>query len=411
MKPKILVISNTPFSNHEANGKTLKNIFNDFNKTEISQFFIKGNPDFNFCNKYYRFNEMEIFKNFFNKAYKGEELTSENSDNNSTTKNFKKTPFLVLLREFLWFLRPGLNEQLMKWIKFISPDYLFLNLSDNFFLINLTIMLSKLIKKKIIVYSTENYVFKNYNYINKKFSISFFIFQFLLRFHYKKLNEHTLFGVFNSEELATIYKGIFRFPCEYFYTPSYYKFSSEINLNTNICYFGNLGLGRHNKLLEIADVLKSINSKFYLNVYTKLNPQNNVSIELSNHPNICLKGFLTGDSYFTSFYQSTLLIHSENDSLYSIKDLKYSFSSKIPDIISSGITLFFYGHESLVLTKFLQKNNCAFLATNKSNLYTSLKSSLIDIKKIQQIKEKAFETTQKYFKEYDKLITLISRYA
>ena len=63
---KILVISRDCFSQTNANGKTLESLLNSFEKDELMQFYTGvNNPDFEFCDSYFRVTDMQMMKSFF----------------------------------------------------------------------------------------------------------------------------------------------------------------------------------------------------------------------------------------------------------------------------------------------------------------------------------------------------------
>ena len=73
--------------------------------------------------------------------------------------------------------------------------------------------------------------------------------------------------------------------------------------------------------------------------------------------------------------------------------MKYAFSTKIADTLSSGTCFFYYAPDEFVSQKYLSNNKAAITVTDKDNLQESLESALID----QELREKTVFNAKKLF--------------
>ena len=65
---RVLIVSYNALSKENANGRTMEFLVSAFSKENIAQIFFCGdNPDFSFCDRYYRITEKNLLRAFFNK--------------------------------------------------------------------------------------------------------------------------------------------------------------------------------------------------------------------------------------------------------------------------------------------------------------------------------------------------------
>lgn len=410
---KVLIISNAALSNTDSNGRTVANLFNCYDKECLAQFCTYNAPDFSLCNNFYKVTDSDALKSILKlKALGGK--VAEKEDNSLTQKTskskIKKTPLKMILREIVWGISFWKGKRFKHWLAQVNPNVIFLNLADNCFTIKLAISIAKKYSVPIIAFSTENYYFKDFNYLTKKKSFGYTIFYSMIKRSYKSLQKYCIKCFLNTESLCDLYKNEFSFSCATSYAKSNLDFIPNYAVNkeqVKVSYLGNLGLNRHKALIEIAEALNSINSNLTLDVYGRI-PNKEIEEEFNACGNINLKGFVNYEQVVKVMHESSLLIHAEHLDDFLKKDLAFAFSTKIADTISSGTPMFLYADESLAETKFLLNNKCAFVATNKSELKQTLNSALFDEQKRKDIIEISKAVSEKRFKCNSEVVDFIN---
>ena len=173
----------------------------------------------------------------------------------------------------------------------------------------------------------------------------------------------------------------------YFNCPSYVIHNSsdivaenkhEIERNNPIIsYLGNLGVGRHESLIEVARALKRISPNYKLDVYGKM-PSEEILTAFNACSTIDYKGFLPYEDVVSVMKKSDILIHVENFSKFYQEDLKYAFSTKIADCLKAGTCFLNYAPEELASTQYLIKNKVACVVTEPSKLEGALRRLIAD---------------------------------
>jgi hypothetical protein len=97
MKLRPLIISNNPFSKTSNNGKTLESIFDNQNFINISQLYFTSyqNPDYSFCDNYFRITDKDVLKNIYKRKYGNKINNLDNIDYSTNKIIFKKKSKLV----------------------------------------------------------------------------------------------------------------------------------------------------------------------------------------------------------------------------------------------------------------------------------------------------------------------------
>ena len=156
---KILIVANGAISNIDSNGRTIARLFDCFSKEEKAQFYTYGDPDYSQCISFYKVSDNDVLNSVIKlRKIDGREVYKKIENQISEKPALKKTPLILILREFLWKLGLWRNKYLKQWIDSINPNCIFLYLGDNYFTIDLAIWISKIKSIPIIVYSTEEYL-------------------------------------------------------------------------------------------------------------------------------------------------------------------------------------------------------------------------------------------------------------
>lgn len=383
---KTLLIANACFSDEEANGRTLKNLFSNAETEKLAQFFVYGNPDFSTCNRYYRVTDHDaLYSIFMPKKAGGEVLPeavlgdSRQADLVRKPATTKKTPLMVLCREVIWRLGWWKNKRLWKWIDDFNPEIIFLFIANNTFLIRLAKQISKKYRIPVVIYSTEGYSFMDFNYLTNKPSAAYMLYYKWLQSEYRKVAPYVTKGFLNNTLLQKRYEEEYGYPCCCIMNSSRMtcipKAGTKKYADARISYLGNLGLNRHKALIELACALHEIDSDLFLDIYGEA-PNSEIQRELQECRSIKFHGLVSYNEVTQIIHQSDLLVHAEHNDEITNRDLRYAFSTKIADSLCSGIPFLIYANEKLAETSFLIENDCAFVALDRNSLAEILRLAL-----------------------------------
>ena len=398
--PKILVLSHNCFSKSGANGRTLANFFINWPAESLAQFYINNeNPDSEVCDNYFRVTDVEAFKAFYKGDKVGrivnkEELSENNEDrplNNFYKKSRKKTPFYYIARNFIWDSNRWKSNKFEKWINDFNPDIVLIQLGDYAFMLRIALNIAEKRGIPIAIYNSEDYYFKD----KKSFSLLYHYYRADYKYQFKKLISYASHSIYNSEMLQNTYQNEFEHHSTIIMTSTNItpKEDKKINSPLIISYLGNLGVGRHEPLIEIATTLNELNPNVYLDIFGRA-PNQEVEKALATCTSIRLKGFVSYDEVISVMKSSDLLIHAENFSDFYQWDLKHGFSTKIADSLASGTCFFVYAPVDMASVHYLMEQKAACVVTNKEDLKETLQALISDKNLRQSYADNALRTTK-----------------
>lgn len=389
---KILIISNHCISEYDSNGRSLMNMLYKFDKSQLYQIYSANDLiDEHRCAEYFKITNVDALKGCFG-LHKTYSALTENIDAlNSNVYSAYKNSLTMLIRDIIWKLSWGMMRSLKKWVKKISPTAIVVQLGDSSYLINIALYLSKCFDIPIVVYNTEDYYFKKYNFMKgvNKSNTFFKLFQANFRSNVRKLINKASLVFCNCNGLVQLFNKEFNIECKTIYTASTIKPEiKQYAANNVISYCGNLGVGRHKSLIELAESLHEIDEKLSLDVYGNA-PNKLIAKQLNECKAINFHGVVPYSKVQEVMFNSRLLIHVEGFDSYTVMDTQYAFSTKLADYCASGVPFLIYAPQTGEGMKYVAKNNIGFTVSNRENLTPVLKQALFDDKMIKQVVDNA----------------------
>ncbi len=358
---KILVLSNNPLSLSNSNGRTLLNMLECFNNSEILNIYVNGNDPALEKGTFYKINEARILKN--KKPY-GKYIKESNGNSDALIAKKRKTPLKCLIRSYLWS-KKSVYKEILNIAKSFEAERIIIQCGDSDFLIRIACFLSKSLNIKLIAYNSEDYIFKTWNYIEKKKkrSIFFRIFLSRLKKSYNFLYKTADSFVYLTDMLLNEYLEIFPNQKGYvIYNSSNIKPIGNYDKTGPIVYSGNLGVGRADVLIQLSQYIHKIfNKKLTICSLTK---DSNILSKICNCHNIDFIGKLEYKDNINLLKKSSLIIHVESMEDYYVKDTKNAFSTKIADSLSMGVPFFIFAPSTSAVSKYIKDNDCAFIAND-----------------------------------------------
>lgn len=376
--PKVLIVSNNSLSLVSNNGRTLLNLFKGWDTDRLAQFCISTQePDYSVCHNYFMITDREALRAFLQFRKAKRQPIENNLGTEATTsiigrKRSLKTPTKALLRHVVWSCNRFASNEFDEWLMDFAPDIVLVQHSDSIFILNIALYAIEKTNAKLVMYSSEGYYFFKKNYLHQESimdSITFPIYQMLYRKAFRRMMAQVELGIYLNSELEKDYKEEFPHKSKVIYTSSELECcSSGINLDKPVfSYLGNFGFNRTKALIEISEVLHSIDSNYYLDVYGNLS-NSAVKKQIIQAPYVNYKGFLTYNEVKKVISDSTILFHAEcKDEKYA-EALKYGFSTKIADSICSGRPFLMYSSKSIAGATYLIETKAGWFAEDKAEL-------------------------------------------
>ena len=242
--------------------------------------------------------------------------------------------------------------------KKIDPDLIFFASGNQSFSINLALEIKEKINRPLITFIGDNYR-------SEKGKIRTNIFQKFLDNSLDNLVKKSNF-IFSASEKMTQYLTL-KYNCNVktFYRP--FKNSVD-SINTieetsnNAVYIGNLALGRDESLIELSKELikENIKIEFYTpKIFQK-------EIKKLKRNGLIYKGQVLPDKVISIYQKYQFVIHVESHKSKYSRITKYSYSTKIPELLSSGRPILAYGPKEISsIEEFINNQSAIFIEKNQ----------------------------------------------
>ena len=397
---KILIISHNSFATHQSMGKTFLSLFASFKKEELCQLYIYPTiPDVDVCNSFYRVTDKDVLRSIYKFKDLGSEIDKskiacqkpelfENADdiNIYRTKNYK-APIKRLLRDSIWKIGHWNGKNLKLWLQREKPTCIFLSPGYAKFIYDITII---------------TYICDDYYFVNTPKGLTAKLQLTLLRKKTDKLLDNTSHLITISNEIKDFYYNQFKVPTSVIMTGSNLKERLTTRVKANrksISYFGNISCNRYKSLALVGQEIDKINGElsedYILYIYTAETDSETLE-SLKACKSVIIKPFISGEEFNRVFYNADILLHTEAFDDISIDIVKHSVSTKIADSLYSGIQLLAFGPDCVSSMKHLIRNDCALIATNKSQLRTTLLKAFTNYDECLRVAQNAIDTAKLY---------------
>ena len=392
--PNVLVISIESLSKSTSNGRTLGNCFYGWPKNKLAQFCLKLNdPDYDLCDNYYCISDLDALKAFlcFKKA-KRLTYSYNSSYLPNYTSGFQKNAFRMLLRNVVWKTGVWKTHDFYSWVDNFMPNVVIIQNADSPFILDIARFVANRKRIPLIIYNTEGFsLFKN-NWMNKNWLdfICFPIFKFIYTNSFNKLIKKAQLSIYINDLLREDYVDKYNKTGIVLYPSSIIGFNPKL-YNDDIptfSYLGNFGFDRPDALVAIANMIHSISNNYVLDIYGKAT--NKQKEMFDSCKSIKYHGLVDYNKVKEVIQDTDFLIHVENQKSCWEESLKYGFSGKIADCISSGNIFILYASLNIACSKYILATGAGVVSDNLD----ILKDEIIKIissrsyKKIIQIKEK-----------------------
>lgn len=304
-----------------------------------------------------------------------------------------KTPLKALIRHFIWSGERWYSLQLKQWINTFAPDVVFVMNSDATFILDVATTISNDNNIPLVMFNTEGFYFFKSNYYRESryFSnVLFMLYQTIYKRHFRKMMSRVSVSVHLNSLLAEDFRREFGGNHMVLYTGSSVDFdSSNLHLKEPVfSYLGNFGFDRPSALIEIAQVLQTIDSSYKLDIYGKV-PRPEIERKFKECNCINYKGMIPYEDVIKVMHNSTILFHAEVQTKAFCESLRYGFSTKIADSIACGHPFLMYSSPDIAGAKYILDTGAGWQARDKQELKNKICSILYDDDERQLVLNKA----------------------
>ena len=372
---RVLVLSNIEWSDNNAFGNTMSNLFANIKDVEVASLYRRSSkPNNSVCKKYYKISYTSIIKNFFNKEKIGEyfetpkpletktDITSEKKAIGLIHK-LKLNKLVYFVEDVLFATKKWENNKFKSFITKYNPNVLFLfarvNKIQNLFI---KTILKYVPNCKVVVFAADDIygASPNKKILKEQFELATKIYAI-------------------TPSLKKEYENIFDCPIDILTKGC--NFSLPVIKKENpvktIVYAGNLLYGRDNTLINLANAINNHNQENENKLYLKVYSPTLIDDTVKNALNINGASEFCGAKPFLEIVEilnkADLVLQVESFDKAQQKIVKHSFSTKITDCMQSGSVLFAIGPKEVASMQAANDIDGAFAAFSVEEISGAIK--------------------------------------
>lgn len=397
--PRVLVISHNTFCDTTAMGRTLNGFFQAWKTENLAQLYFHNEiPTTDICCNYFRITDIDVLKSIFTQKHYYSKFSKasiqigrinprEDKGLISVLYQFarNRSSLIYYFRSTIWKLGKWYSIDLKRWIDDYNPQVVFFASGDYEFSYKIAKKICDYKKIPLILYCCDD------NYLIKYPFYSIFrrIYHYVFLKKVKEVFDITKVVITICNQMASDYNSFFNIRCETIYT-SYSQEAQAIQLKSHdyefkFLYLGNLGLNRHKPLIELAHSINSnqlAGNDSYIHVYSS-EKRKRILKAFSKEPGIIFHGEVGKSEVDKIIQKSEYVLHVESFRKKEIEKIRYSISTKIPDLLASNSNILVYGPRNVASVDYLANSNAAIILS-KDNLLADLQHYMSESEDIKQ---------------------------
>lgn len=418
---KILVLSNTPWSNDNSFGNSFSNIFEGIEDVKFANIYCRyGCPNNQFDMKYFQITEKSLIRNLKNKKQpSGKEVFGDEKDADIPETNAivgmnsaRKMRWQIMFwgRDLVWKIGKWKSPQLIKFLDEFEPDVIFQPVYYSNYINDIALFVKEYTGVPMLGYISDD------NYTLRQFRLSplYWIDRLWKRKKVKAIIEKCEVLYVISQIQKEEYEKIFSIPCKVLTKCGDFEMKAPkwqgAQGRIKMLYAGNLGAGRWKSLALIADAVARLNEEgveIYLDIYSAT-PQTEAMKKALNVKGSRLNGPITSDIVQQLQKKADIVIHVEGLTLKSRMEVHQSFSTKIVDYFALGKCIFAVGTMDEASIKHLADNAAAIVAEDRDSVYVKLKLLVRNPKLITEYGARAYACGKKHHSKKEMQSMLIN---
>lgn len=404
---RILVISSEAWNDYVLANGVLTNWFTGFDAEFAHIYASPVKPLNTICDKYFQITDIEMVKSIIGGEKAGKEIIKpnlneiEDSKSNArdmgiyrTLKNLslKFHALVKLLEETIWLTGRYDKKHLKKFIDDFQPDIVFCSHCINLKVMRLEKIVSAMTDAPFVAYTGDNEMAVDV----KSPSLLAWFHKRWINKRFKKHSRIYSHYFMHSEEQAEEYRRDYGLATSTIYKCGDFpdKFiPKEARNPIKIVYAGRLYCNRWKSLEQIGLALKEINKdgvKMILEIYTQEQLTPAQAEALTEDKYIYFKGSVTAAQLWEVYRSADIALHVESmDEEYKMVT-RYSFSTKIIDLMNSTCAIMAICWERHCGYQYLKQNDAAFCIPSYTDILPTLKKIVDQPELIGEYAEKAY---------------------
>jgi len=412
--PKVLIIGQ-PFNNNTGGGITLSNLFNGWDRDKLAvvclAYLLKDNIDTSVCNTYYQLGNKEhkwrFPFNYIQSKYSSgllkfdgkriQDVTVVKSKLRVTIIKKYFYPVLEFIGLFHYIVKAELSEEICNWFKEFNPDVIYAQTATSEGVMFCRAVHSYL-GKPLIFHMMDDWPstisgkgpFKNYWHkrIDREFRILLDKSSLLMSISHEMAREYK---IRYNKDFITFHNTI-----DLDFWKKQQRRSYDLNENPTILYAGRVGMGIDSSLELIAKAIENVNRKLKIPVQfilqTQVKPQ-----WAENYKCVVHNSFVSYNDLPKVFSEADFLLLPYDFTPRSIRYIKLSMPTKVPEYMISGTPVIIFAPEETAVVKYAKENEWAELITENeiSEISGSINRLLNSGELRQRIAQNAIKTAEK----------------
>ncbi len=400
--PKVLIIGQ-PFNNATGGGITLTNLFNGWDRNKLavasSGYLLNNNVNADICTYYYQLGNKEnkwVFPlNYFQRKYYSGPLIFESKRVQNLKKSKSKYRVKLIMNYFIPLLKfiglshiiskTELSPEFCNWMDNYNPDVLYMQASSRSDIL-FCIAVHKYLKKPLIFHMMDDWpssisatgLFKKYWY-NK-------IDQDL-----RDLLDRATILMSISEAMSNEYKTRYNKDFVPFHNAidmdfwgKYQRNTYDLNENPTILYAGRIGLGIDSSLKLIANAIQRVNEELNITIKFILQTQEKPAW-INTYENVVHNNFVSYNDLPKVFSETDFLLLPYDFTKKSVRFIKYSMPTKVPEYMASGTPIIIFAPEVTAIVEYAKRYEWAEVITlNKIGVISQTIKQLVENKQMRQ---------------------------
>lgn len=387
-KIRVLIVSHNAFHPQRNMGRTLLSLFKSWEPENLAQlYFYNEYPETDPSVRCFRVTDFDALKSIIGRGHAGPVSAEYESDRTEISKNQravyelarKRKAYQYVARNLIWKLSRWKTPELEKWVKDFSPDAIFFACGGYSFAYEIADQLGRNLQIPVIPYFCDDYYFLNKH--DKSFLYP--LVRRDIRKHIKEIIDRAPTYVCICDKMEREYAKEFGKAGTVIMTGAREQPDRIVPAKKNfsdkdpfvICYIGRLGLGRDSALVELGRAIRKSGLPIILHVYTTETSPSYLR-NLIPENGIIYKGALKENKIYSVIRQSDAVLHVECMEPAMIEKTRYSISTKIADILASGVCAVVYGPVEAASISYLMDNSLAIVISDIEQVSAKLEQLL-----------------------------------
>lgn len=362
------------------NGITYSNLFKMWDKDKLAQIYVSDHkPNLSVCDNYYQIPEKIGKRNKTVSAAQGTNSTGQMSMIKSIIKTkVKNSETANYLRNIIWERKKWFNKEFIEWVQAFEPQHLFIVGGPTI----ITLIIANCVVKifptiSITIYYTDDYILNR-----PKLGLVSRTNTRKVKSYIKQLDSNIVNIATISESLGKEYEKILKKPYKQLINPIEICNKHEANIsggeerpNFIVGYFGSLHSGRDLTLKVLLDSIISWNqiNNPKINVFLYSSENNFRLVDDIKYSEVLFyQGSLTHPTALKTMGKVDATLHVESFKKENISKVKYSISTKIPEMLCYSNKILAIGPKEIESIKVLQTMDVE-VVTEKNMVHEGLK--------------------------------------